>query len=140
MKMKSINNRQYKTVVLFAMCLFSGCNLESKKCEQIDSQENDKIEYILKDSLSSKDYASYDGYNPKDGFIATPEQVVKIAEVALSKIYGKENIEKQKPFSINLENGIWLIEGYSEDGYDGGVVYMEIKKNNGEILKVIHGK
>ena len=43
-------------------------------------------------------------------------------------------------FFINLKNDIWIIEGNLDDGYYGGVAHIEIRKNNGEILKVIHGK
>ena len=134
-------------IVIFIMCLFWGCSSKDVKQgvtnNQMDEQKDESAEYVIIETLSSKDYASYDGINLKDGFVSTPEIAVQIAEVILKKIYGEKRIESQKPFSINLENGIWIVEGYwdrNDFSTDGGVAYIEIRKDNGEILKVIHGK
>ena len=101
---------------------------------------DDQKEYVLISTLSSEEYASYDGIILKDGFVPTPEIAVQIAEVILKKIYGEKIIERQKPFFVNLENNTWIIEGQLGKGFVGGVAYMEIRKSNGEILKVLHGK
>ena len=77
---------------------------------------------------------------PEDGLIPTAELAIQVAELVLKNIYGSENIEEQPPFFINLKNDIWIIEGNLDDGYYEGVAHIEIRKNNGEILKVIHGK
>jgi hypothetical protein len=60
-------------------------------------------------------------------------------ETVLSNIYGKEHIEEEKPFSVNLDGDVWIIEG-SLYYRKGGVAYMEIRKSDGKILKVIHTK
>lgn len=59
--------------------------------------------------------------------------------------FGKESIEKEKPFSVNLVNGIWVIEGHIPNGNDSaltfcGQSYVEIRKSNGEIIKLLHTK
>jgi hypothetical protein len=67
--------------------------------------------------------------------------VAQVAQVILSGIYGKEVIEKEMPFSIILHDGIWVVNGVLDDSAGdvvGGVVTMEISKNNGRILKIIH--
>ena len=58
---------------------------------------------------------------------------------------GKESTEKEKPFSVNLVNGIWVIEGHIPNGNDSaltfcGQSYVEIRKSNGEIIELLHTK
>lgn len=130
-------------IFMFISYSFWGCSFDNKSQKNTDDIDLDTIhkkKYILNDSLSSSVYVSYSGYSPKDGFVSTPEIAAQIAELVLIQIYGLKNIEKQKPFSIKLENEIWLIEGQIQHDYQGGVAYMEIRKTNGEIIKVIHGK
>lgn len=112
-----------------------GCDRKSQV-----NEENDKIMYTKNKDLSSRDYMSYKTYMPIEGLIPTEEIAIQVAEIVLSKIYGIENIKNQKPFSINLEDDIWIIEGYLDEGSLGGVAYIEISKSNGAILKVIHTK
>ena len=135
--MKNIN-------VLMVACFFLTIVLHS--CSETKPQKDEetiKAMYIESVDLSSKDYAFYKGYIPADGLIPTQEIAVQIAEIILSQLYGQENIEQQKPFSINLEDDVWIIEGYwdrNDFSTDGGVAYMEISKKNGAVLKVIHTK
>ena len=101
-------------------------------------------EYVIDDSLSANFYVDLKGYVPTEGFVPTADVAVKIAQCVLFEIYGKESIEKEMPFSVNLENGVWIIEGNLKTNDTivtfGGESYMEIKKSNGEILKLLHTK
>lgn len=105
-------------------------------------EDNSKqvLDYVIDEKLSSIDYNDIEGFSPKEGLIPTAEIAFKVAETVLKQIYGNEKIESEKPFSINLENDVWIIEGHLDAGLLGGVAYMEIRKTTGEILKVIHGK
>jgi len=134
-----------KNIIIISITIISilfNCSCRENNSRQENMQEENKLEYILVDSLSLNDYSTYEGYLPSKGFIPTPEIAVQIAEPILKCIYGKEQIEKQKPFLINEENDIWIIEGYwnRNEGKFGGNAYMEINKMTGEILKVIHTK
>lgn len=124
------------SMILFLIC----CN--KKAVMDIPKEKNNQqaSDFTMNNRLSTKEFESLTSYKPKEGFVPTAQVAVTIADVVLSNIYGKDNIDAQKPFSVNLENDIWLIEGHIEQGYLGGVAYMEIRKSNGEILKVIHGK
>ena len=122
--------------MLFAM---SCTNSTSKVGE--DQQSSQQIEYVMNDSLSTDFYTDMKSYVPAEGFIPTADIAVKIAECVLLEIYGKESIEKEKPFSVNLVNGIWVIEGHIPNGNDSaltfcGQSYVEIRKSNGEIIKL----
>lgn len=129
----------YVLVLFIVSCTNSTSNVEKEK------QLPQKPEYVIDDSLSTDFYIDMQGYFPVEGFVPTADVAVRIAECVLSEIYGKENIEKEKPFSVNLQNGVWIIEGSIPDMNDSlitfyGESYMEIKKSNGEILKLLHTK
>jgi hypothetical protein len=126
-------------VAMLALIFFVSCNTETKT--NIKEEISQKPSFVINETLSSSNYSDIDGYYySKDGFVPTADIAFQIAEPVLMLIYGNETIEGEKPFSINLENDIWIIEGYLEKGYKGGVAYMEIRKSNGEILRVIHTK
>ena len=136
--MSYLMKMQYVIIVVFIMSFFfNSCSIEQK-----EAQNESQVDYVLNETLTMEDYSSFDGFIPKGGLVPNAEIAIKIAEPVLKCIYGSEQIEKQKPFSVNLENGIWIIEGYWDREKDmfGGNVYMEIKKENGKILKVIHTK
>jgi hypothetical protein len=131
---------EISAMVLITAIIIS-CNKKTDLTTGMNNENNiPKINYVINTSLSSSDYFDIEGYFPKDGLVSRAEIAFQIAEPILNDIYGKEHIEKEKPFSINLENDIWIIEGHLEKGLVGGVAYMEIRKSNGEVLKVCHGK
>ena len=151
----------YRTY-FFALMLFAmSCTNSTSKVGE-DQQSSQQIEYVMNDSLSTDFYTDMKSYVPgavvieaiqcdggdvvpAEGFIPTADIAVKIAECVLLEIYGKESIEKEKPFSVNLVNGIWVIEGHIPNGNDSaltfcGQSYVEIRKSNGEIIKLLHTK
>ena len=137
--MKTLN---IPKIIITVTCLLIGCN-GMKEQTNLLKREDMKNKYVINNNLSSKNYSSFVTNKPKDGYITTPEMAVQIAEIIWIQIYGKEQIEREKPFSVNLENNIWIVEGYwdKEDcNTFGGVAYMELSKQTGEILKVIHTK
>jgi hypothetical protein len=79
-----------------------------------------------------------DGFEPKDGFVPNEETAIKIAEAIWLPIYG-DKINNNKPFKATLKDSIWVIEGtlYSNKG---GVPYLNLRKSDCKILKVIHTK
>lgn len=136
--------------IVISVFIINGCNNcnenNTRKMEELilyESLEIDSImdnKYVLNDSLSRVDYLYLSQYEPKEGFVPTAEIAYLIADAVLSTVYGRSNIEKQKPFSINLDGDIWIIDGYLKPGMKGGTAYMEISKKTGEILKVSHSK
>lgn len=110
-------------------------------CERNRNNEND-IKNSVK--IENKDKTipinpETKGYCPKDGFIPDKETAISVAEIVLVKIYGKE-VLSQRPFLVTLKDNIWIIEGYLEKDMDGGVAYIEIDKQTGQIRKVVHTK
>ncbi len=63
-----------------------------------------------------------------------------MAVAVWNPIYGKENIEKEKPYTASLANGVWTVTGSLPEGVVGGVAEAEISKNDCKVLRVSHGK
>jgi len=127
----------FLSIIISIITLFGGCNVK-KDTEIIKSESLQSVDFVINKQLSATAYIDVAGYNPQEGLVPSAEIAFKMAEPVLNQIYGVKQIESEKPFSINLENNIWIVEGSIKKGVKGGVAYMEIRKSNGEILKVIH--
>ena len=55
-------------------------------------------------------------------------------------IYGKENIESQKPYEHYLIKNYWIIAGTLKKDIVGGTFLIIIDARNSKILKITHGK
>lgn len=77
---------------------------------------------------------------PKDGFVPTAETAIQIAVAVWTPIYGKEQIERQKPYKAVLKEGVWHVSGSLPRLQPGGVAIAEIDKNDARIIRVSHGK
>lgn len=71
--------------------------------------------------------------------IPDKETAIKIAEKILFKVYGKENIEEQKPYEIYLIDGYWIMFGTLHYGV-GGTFLIVMDSKNGEVINIGHGK
>ena len=132
-------NMIYIYITIIFGFMFTSCGINERN-ENHNKKNNLKLDYVIEENLSSKDYSNTIGYFPKEGLIPNASIAFGVAEIILIQIYGERVVEKEKPFSINLENDIWIIEGNLDKDMQGGVIYVEIKKQTGEILKVIHTK
>jgi hypothetical protein len=90
---------------------------------------------------------TFDGYiggkikNCDDCLVQNEETAVSIAEAILFETYGKSNIEKQRPYIINIKNdSIWVLDGTFNSICFGGTFHIELSSKNGKVLKIIHGK
>jgi len=65
---------------------------------------------------------------------------IKVAEPILFSIYGKEQIEAQKPYEIYLINNYWIISGVLPDDFAGGTFLIIIDGRNSKVIRITHGK
>ncbi len=79
-------------------------------------------------------------YKPASGYIPDEETAIKVAVAVWTPIYGKDKIEKEKPYKAILKDGIWYVEGSLPEGWKGGVAEAEIAKDDGKIIRISHGK
>ncbi|KAF2508281.1 YbbC/YhhH family protein [Flavobacterium foetidum] len=92
----------------------------------------------LKNALSKK--PQHNVVNNKEIIIKDSITATKIAEPILYNIYGKENIEKQRPYEIYLLENYWVISGTLPENYLGGTFLIIIDARNSQIIKITHGK
>ncbi|MCC9043947.1 YbbC/YhhH family protein [Myroides sp. M-43] len=91
--------------------------------------------------IESTYYETVENIPPIDGFIPNDSTAVRIAETMLYKVYGENNIVRQRPYNIALkQDSIWCIQGNLPEGWEGGVFYIELNKNNGKVEKMFHDK
>lgn len=77
---------------------------------------------------------------PQEGYVPDEETAIAIAVAVWRPIYGKKEIEKQKPYNAILKDGIWFVSGSLPKDWLGGVAEAEILKENGKIIRISHGK
>jgi hypothetical protein len=120
-------------------------------CGYLIAQNDNKMQQLLK-KYYSKEYLhqvlakNHFNYIPPNGVVPDSETAGDLAEIILSKVYGKDIIEKEKPFTSLLVNGYWIVYGSLPLEADtnkvvfGGVAEIVIRKGNGEVINISHGK
>lgn len=77
---------------------------------------------------------------PPVGPVFDEAAAIKIAITSWERIYGKEKIEQQKPYRAVLKGNVWHVSGSLPSGSKGGVAEAEIRKTDGHLINVWHGK
>lgn len=77
---------------------------------------------------------------PEQGFVPNETTAVTIAEAILVPIYGKDAIERQKPFVVSLFGNVWTITGSLPKDILGGVFFVQIAKQDARVITLTHGK
>ena len=123
---------KYITIILLAFSLTA--------CSQNDRTELGKsyAENELKLALSKE--TQHNVIDNKKVIIKDSSTAIKIAEPILFSIYGKENIESQKPYESYLIENYWVIAGTLPKDMLGGTFLIIIDARNSKVLKITHGK
>ncbi len=79
-------------------------------------------------------------YVPPEGFVPDAATAIKIALAVWEPIYGRKQIQSEKPFRATLHNGVWRVRGFLPPNVPGGVAEADISKKDGRILRVIHSQ
>ncbi|MGV0977438.1 NTF2 fold immunity protein [Empedobacter sp. UBA7494] len=102
------------------------------------SLSREAAEYQLKEVLANNKLHNI--INSKDKIIKNQETLISVIEPILFDIYGKENIEDQKPYRINDFENYYVVNGTLDKNHVGGTFLIIIDKRNAQILKMTHGK
>ena len=95
--------------------------------------------FFVNDTTLTLDYSNIKTSYPSRGYIPNEGTAVKIAEAIWVSIYG-DRIYNQKPYRVNLiKDSIWVVNGSVPGGGYGENAYIEIRKKDGRILKVLMG-
>ena len=99
------------------------------------TEEQAKV--ILNETISDTKLHNVIGNKP---ILTDQEKAVNFSEMVLFDIYGKRNIEKQKPYDVYNIDEYWLISGTLPKGKLGGNFLIIIDSRNYEIIRLTHGK
>lgn len=72
--------------------------------------------------------------------IKTEDEAIEFAEPILFGIFGEDNIKDEKPYSVDLVDGYWILEGNLPRGYHGGTFEIIFSARNGWVIYLSHGK
>ncbi|MBB1140691.1 YbbC/YhhH family protein [Myroides sp. WP-1] len=126
------------SVLIVLVLLIFACNKTMQTSNDHDTRDTLRIFEVTEIPL---DYDNFDGIDKTEGYVPNADIAVQIAESILFNIYKKELIIEQRPYNVFFKNNsVWCVEGNLSKEMDGGVFYIEIRKSDGAILKVLHTK
>jgi hypothetical protein len=82
---------------------------------------------------------------PQNLRVADEETAIRFAEKALINVYGRKQIEGERPYHAVLRNGIWHVTGTLHcpgggDGCVGGTAMADVSQRDGRVMHIIHTK
>lgn len=120
-------------------------------CQKTDDTKQ-VAEVVLMDLQTSEDEAYAKGFVekaknskglllPRIGSLIKDEQAaVAVAEAILFKVYGEENIRRQRPYGVYKTDHYWVITGTLAEGTLGGVFEIALDANDARVIGLTHGK
>jgi len=123
------------------------CIYVSKEVNEYETVELRSIysDIVLKDSIIHKKHHSVYDKNTvtkkfRYGFVKDEKVAIDIAKKVFEVLYEENNETKYYPYSISLSgDSMWIVDG-TTDAVLGGGVYVEIRKKDGCVLRVIQTK
>ena len=103
------------------------------------------INYIDKGEINPEDTITFEnldneGANPDSGFIPNAKVAYEVAIAVLKPIYG-HYVDKEKPYKVVLDSKrYWIITGSKDSISKGGVAEVILRKSDGRVIMVTHGK
>jgi hypothetical protein len=82
-------------------------------------------------------------------YVSDSAKAIQIAEAALRPVYGKPQVESERPFTANLDVQIWTVKGslHCSDGKGGktthcvgGTAVVQISQQDGHVISIRHYK
>jgi len=138
-------------IMLSVVVVFLSCGRQTKieiKADQDIIMYDDTLGFYsdrFDDSIYSVSVAKSEKTllcsNIYDGnVVADSLSAVLIAKAVWYPIYGKDVIDGEQPFVVYQNSKYWLVMGTLPKGYLGGVAEVIIRKSDGKIMQVCHGK
>jgi len=126
-----------KPILIFTLCLFFCGALSAQEDTAKAHWFRDYYKKYVKEALSKQRH----NYIPSKGVVPDSTTAIKIAEIILSGVYGKRMVDGEKPFTALLVDGCWVVYGHLPDNFlYGGAAEIIIRKTNGEVVNISHGK
>lgn len=133
-------NRKLGKFAMAGIVLLSACAIEqtvSNSANQNQTAVNSSVASAQNIPASSQQ-SDQSSYKPRNGYVPDEQTAISIAVAVWIPIYGRQQIESEKPYKATLKNGVWTVTGSLPEGYDGGTAVAEISQETGCILRIIH--
>ncbi len=72
--------------------------------------------------------------------IPDAQTALDVALILAKKVYGKEQIEREKPYQVIKRGKYWTVGGSLPKYSVGGVFIVTLKAENGKVVEFYHGK
>ena len=128
--------KKFKDFIILLTIILTSSSIFGQETERWKITEKQAKE-IIGESLSDTTYHNVIGLQP---ILTKREKAIEFAEFILWNIYGKKNIEKQKPYDVFLINNYWFLSGTLPKGMKGGTFTIIIDSRNYRIIRLTHGK
>jgi NTF2 fold immunity protein len=122
------------SIILLVSVVIVGVNA-CKKQTFIGPKKQDRA---VTNATEPKSDLPGNSFTLQNGYVPDEQTAIAIAVAAWIPIYGKAQIENEKPYKATLKDGVWTVTGTVPPGYDGGTALAEIAQADGRILRVIH--
>jgi hypothetical protein len=120
-------------ILVVAVAIFS-----VNACKKQTALGPKKQDRVAANVTSPKNNLPSNSLTPQNGYVPDEQTAIAIAVAAWIPIYGRAQIESEKPYKATLKDGVWTVTGTLPPGYDGGTAVAEIAQADGRILRVIH--
>lgn len=144
-------------IYVYAFCLiavFTGCKgtkMQKKNCVEImmvnNANPGDSTAFSIFDNdstysfcLSKSEKVLGAGHVLDEDIVADSLSAVLIAKAAWYPLYGKEQIDGEKPYIVTEHVRYWTVEGSLPEGSRGGTAHIVIRKSDGKVMSVWHEK
>ena len=74
------------------------------------------------------------------GYVPDEAAAIRIAEKKLIQIYGRRQIDRERPLQARNDDGVWIVHGTLPKDMVCGVAHVKIRQRDGHILEVWHTK
>lgn len=76
---------------------------------------------------------------PKGGLVQDAKTAAAIAEAVSQAVYGQERATRERPYRARLRGKVWTVLGtLNPPGIYGGVAIVQIHKDDGRVLLILH--
>jgi hypothetical protein len=95
---------------------------------------------LLLSGLSVRAESPLPGVGRTFGPIPDEATAIRIALTVWEPLYGIQDIASERPFQTNLSHGVWHVRGSLPRGLAGGVAEADIRRSDGKVLRIMHGR
>lgn len=126
------NKQKMKAFLIILLSLLFAINGIGQQGHNSKKDNSDSLINVYQSKTST--------YFLNDTLINNEKTAIAVAEAILFNIYGKGQIESEKPYDVTLKNGCWFISGTLPEGYVGGVFSIVLNAKDGKAVVFPHGK